>query len=119
MTRLLFSSATYLRLACGVLSVATIYLAFKVFYLSLQVTFANEQIDVFITMKNRAYNSEISAEEASDYISWYYGPGSKLPEGSAVSSMVEQVRSDTLQELRRYQNGERQGDGGSFDPKGR
>jgi hypothetical protein len=93
-------------LSCAVLGGTALFFAIQTFYLSLQITFVEEQIDTFIDMKERANTSELSYEEAIGYIERYYPAGSKLAEGSMSSIAVERVREDTIRELRRRQDQE-------------
>lgn len=63
-------------------------------YHQIELAFASEQIDTFIAVAN-----ERPPKEASEYISGYYLPGTKLSRNGPLSAMVETVRGFILSKL--------------------
>jgi len=70
------------------------------FMLHVRTTFAREQLDVFMDMRDRALKAE--PEESVDclrYLVEYYPTGTKQIRGSDLDLMVEQSRSEMIRQI--------------------
>lgn len=76
------------------------YLAMQYFTLLLRATHAEEQVAIFVDMRNKAL--ETDPREAVGYLEYavnYYPSGTKQIPGTHLDSIVEQIRAEMIQRM--------------------